>query len=112
MFSRMKAPFRALGLAPVSVLPGRQLAGIGGSLIREGLARATSAGWDAVFLLGKPEYYERFGFVAETAAGFASPYAGPCFMALALRPDGMPVHSGRVAYAPAFSGLGRDHPNS
>jgi putative acetyltransferase len=102
MLSRMKAPFRALGLAPASVMPERQRAGIGGMLVCEGLARATSAGWDAVFVLGEPDYYKRFGFLANTAAGFACRYAGPHFMALALHPSGMPVQSGGVAYPPAF----------
>jgi putative acetyltransferase len=34
IFSRMTAPFRALGLGPVSVKPNRQRGGIGSRLIR------------------------------------------------------------------------------
>ena len=50
---------RGMGLAPMSVLPERQRAGIGGALIRDGLARL-----DAPFcvVLGHPDYYPRFGF--------------------------------------------------
>ena len=44
LFSKMEAPFPALGLAPVSVLPDRQREGIGSRLIREGLAMAEKAG--------------------------------------------------------------------
>ena len=39
-FSRMTAPFRALGLGPVSANPNRQFAGIGSLLIRTGLDQA------------------------------------------------------------------------
>lgn len=105
LFSPMSAPFPALGLAPVSVLPGRQNQGIGSVLIREGLKRAESRGCRVVFVLGEPAYYRRFGFDPALAAGFASPYAGPYLMALAL--DGkMPAERGRVDYAPAFAALG------
>jgi putative acetyltransferase len=103
LFSRMTAPFRALGLAPVSVGPTRQREGIGAALIRAGLARAEENGEEAVFVLGDPAYYGRFGFDAAAVAGYTSPYAGPYLMAKLLRP-GLPM-SGQVDYAPAFAGL-------
>lgn len=101
LFSRMDAPFRALGLAPVAVAPDRQRSGIGSGLIRAGLERARAAGWQGVFVLGAPGYYRRFGFDPPLAGGFASPYAGPHLMALSLGP-GLPARSGRIEYAPAF----------
>jgi len=101
-FSAMRAPFRALGLGPVAVAPARQRSGVGRSLIGEGLARARAAGWEAVFVLGDPSYYRRFGFSVEDAAGFTSPYAGPHFMALALGGPRLPASTGPVEYAPAF----------
>jgi putative acetyltransferase len=104
MFSRMVAPFRALALAPVAVLPERQRAGIGSDLIRYGLERVRSARWDGVFVLGDPRYYRRFGFDPALACGFASPYAGPHLMACALGPA-LPVREGTIAYASAFDGL-------
>lgn len=104
-FSRMSAPMKAVGLGPVAVLPARQRQGIGSALIREGLASAQAQGLEAAFVLGEPAYYRRFGSDAEAASGFASPYAGPYFMALALADGGLAVRSGRVDYAPAFSGL-------
>ena len=105
LFSRMSAPFRALGLAPVAVVPRWQGQGIAARLIRDGLARAGSEGWEAVFVLGDPAYYNRFGFDAASAAGFQSPYAGPYFLLRKLAAD-LPAVSGPVAYAPAFAGLG------
>ena len=104
LFSKLTAPFRALGLAPVSVLPERQNAGIGSRLIRTGLERAALAGWRGVFVLGEPEYYGRFGFDAEAAKGFTSPYAGPYFMALPLNGE-LPATEGEIGHAPAFAAL-------
>lgn len=106
LLSRMEAPFRALGLAPAAVLPGRQKQGIGRRLIAAALEAARSADWDGAFVLGDPAYYARFGFDAAAAEGFASPYAGSYFMVLALKPEGLPVRSGRVAYPRAFADLG------
>lgn len=104
LFSRMTGPFRALGLAPVAVAEGWRRQGVAARLIEAGLAEAKQAGWNAVFVLGDPRYYRRFGFSVELAAGFASPYAGPDFMALALGAT-LPSHAGRVDYAPAFATL-------
>jgi len=104
MFSRMKAPFRALGLAPVAVMPSRQRNGIGSQLIRWGLAQARTDGRKGVFVFGDPKFYEKFGFSVELAIGFESPYAGEHFMALAL--DGaLPAMSGKVEYADVFEML-------
>lgn len=103
-FSRMTAPFRALGLAPVAVRPDRQHRGTGGRLILAGLERARAGGWDCVFVLGDNAYYERFGFSCEAAEGFRSRYSGPHFMALALN-SAPAATSGDAAYAPAFDAL-------
>src|SRR5690606_34609089 len=71
MFSRMTAPFRALGLGPLAVAPSWQQSGIGSCLVREGLGRAKADGWQGVFVLGDPAYYRRFGFDPARASGFA-----------------------------------------
>ena len=97
---------RALGLGPVGVLPGAQGSGVGSELIRSALAIAGTLGEELVFVLGDPDYYTRFGFSAEAAAPFASPYSGPYFMALWLRPEPVPPLAGSAAYAAAFGALG------
>lgn len=106
LFSRMRAPFRALALAPVSTAERYRRQGIAARLIEDGIARARAAGWDAIFVLGEPGYYGRFGFSAENAEGFISPYAGPYFMMRDLTQDGLPARTGPVAHAPAFAALG------
>jgi predicted N-acetyltransferase YhbS len=52
----------ALLLGPVAVHPTRQGEGLGGALIRDGLARAEAARWPRVALVGDASYYGRFGF--------------------------------------------------
>lgn len=52
----------ALLLGPVAVHPTRQGEGLGGSLIRDSLAKAEETGWARVMLVGDAPYYLRFGF--------------------------------------------------
>jgi putative acetyltransferase len=89
------------GLAPVGVSPPLQRRGIGGALIRDGLARLRDRAERLVFVLGDPAYYGRFGFTV--MEGFVSRYAGPYFQALMLAPDA--PKAGRVSYPRAFDGL-------
>lgn len=105
ILSLMSAPFRALGLAPVAVLPDYQRQGVAAALIHEGIELASVEEWDGIFVLGDPEYYQRFGFRAETAAPYENAYAGPYLMALSLGPGDLPVASGKVDYAKAFAAL-------
>lgn len=105
LLSGMTAPVRALGLAPVSVTSDHQGGGVGSRLIRDGLKLAKTRGWEAVFLLGEPGYYSRFGFRADIAEAFASPYAGPYFIALELVGGALSGNGGEVAYARAFAAL-------
>ncbi|HKV94046.1 MAG TPA: N-acetyltransferase [Candidatus Angelobacter sp.] len=104
LLSKMNAPFPALALAPVSVIPTRQRLGIGSTLINRAVNRARQEGWLAIFVLGDPGYYERFGFDRAAAAGFTSPYAGPHFMALKLSPS-LPATAGKLHHALAFGSL-------
>jgi putative acetyltransferase len=103
LFSRMVAPARALGLAPVAVLPASRRRGVAAGLIEAGLTMAAEQGWHMVFVLGDRAYYERFGFNAGQARDFVSPFAGEHFMARALVVDA--ARSGNAEYAAAFSRL-------
>ena len=98
--------YRAVGLGPVAVLPEAQRQGIGGALIRAALDEAKAAEEELVFVLGEPAYYRRFGFSAECALPFSSPYAGSYFMALRLRDDVPLPRSGTADYAAAFAASG------
>ena len=107
MFSTLAAephPIRMAALGPVCARTDRQRQGIGETLIRAGLADCAQSGVEAVFVLGDPLYYGRFGFSVAKATGIACAYSGPHFQALELRPGALAgVKS--VAYAPAFAAV-------
>ncbi len=86
------------GLGPVSVLPGRQRAGIGSRLIRDGLARLRGLGARGCVVLGDPGYYRRFGFENDPRLTFEGAPA-EYFMRLAFD---HPAPAGPVTYRPAF----------
>ncbi len=104
LFSKMGAPFRALALAPLSVSPSRQNCGVGSGLVRRAITWVRDGGWTAVFVLGDPAYYGRFGFDASTAAGFSCPYAGDHFMGMALKSP-LPHLTGKLTHAAVFDEL-------
>jgi putative acetyltransferase len=99
LFSKLKAPMKALGLAPVAVHPSFQKQGVGLALIRDGLDQAKEDGWTCVFVLGDPAYYGRFGFRVEAAKGYSSPYSGGHFMAV---PFSDVPKSGEIVYPMPF----------
>jgi putative acetyltransferase len=107
MFSRLAAEprtFRAAALGPVCARIDRQRQGIGEALIRAGLADCARSGVEAVFVLGDPLYYGRFGFSVAKATGIACTYSGPHFQALELLLGAL-VNLKTVAYAPAFAAV-------
>jgi putative acetyltransferase len=91
------------GLGPVSVLPEHQRQGIGGALIREGLARLQALGARGCCLVGHPEYYRRFGF--QNPQGLAHEGV-PAEVFFALSFDGR-MPQGRVEFHPGFRADGR-----
>jgi putative acetyltransferase len=105
LLSRLISPPDALALAPLAVLPDQQRRGVGSALVRAALERARAGGWAAVFVLGDPAFYGRFGFEAEAARGYASPYAGEHFMAVRLGPGPLPG-AGAMIYPEPFAALG------
>lgn len=111
LFSRMDveadgAPLAAAGLAPVAVVPDVQGQGVGDALIRAGLDQLREQGVAISFVLGHEAYYPRFGYSPELAVRFASPFAGPHFMAMMLDSDAAWPLGGRADYAPAFGRMG------
>ena len=95
---------RAMGLAPMAVLPEHQRAGVGSALVREGLDRCRALGIELVVVLGHPAYYPRFGFAPASRLGLRCVYDAPdeAFMAIALTGGAHPDRAGLVRYHPAF----------
>jgi putative acetyltransferase len=93
---------RIAALAPLSVAPEWQRHGVGSALVREGLARCATLGFDAVAVLGDPEYYRRFGFRRRTARALESVYSGLAYQALELKPGALLGGPWRATYSKAF----------
>ena len=99
--------FRAVGLAPLSVLPEFQRQGIGSMLAHEGLKKCVAAGFEMVVVLGSPYYYPRFGFSRASLYGLDNEYeAAEHFMALELKNSVLDKVSGTVQYSPEFKECG------
>ena len=98
-------PVRALGLAPVAVIPERQRQGIGSILIETGLAKCRHQGVDVVVVLGHHDYYPRFGFKPAHARGLTCEYKSPpeSFMVVELRPNALNICKGLVRYHATFN---------
>lgn len=103
-YSKLVSPYLSLALAPIGVLPEYQSKGIGTALINAGQELAASLGYERVFVLGEPQYYEKFGFDLDAAKVYASIYAGPYFMVKHLS-DKISFDSGDVKYATPFEAL-------
>ena len=97
--------YEAVCLGPLAVAPSRQRQGIGGALVKAGLAELRLGGHGAVFLLGHPSYYPRFGF--RPAREFDVHYQDDrdAFMAVELYPGALEGVSGRVRFAPEFDAI-------
>ena len=92
------------GLAPVSVLPSTQNQGVGSALMRGAIARAKDLGLRALFLLGHPNYYPRFGF---EPSHIDNEYgATDAFMHLELVPGALDGVTGLAKYVDAFAEVG------
>jgi putative acetyltransferase len=96
-------------LSPVAVLPDYQRRGVGTKLIRAGLSRCPAVGWLAVFLVGNPAYYSRFGFQMAGPLGFSYPGPhDPHLQLLELAPGALSGVSGRIRLHPAFAEVGSE----
>lgn len=98
---------QAIGLAPMAVAPPWQRRGVGGRLVREGLARLHAAGASAVVVLGHPGYYPRFGFAPASRFGLRWEHPAPdaAFMALELSSGALTGAAGVVQYRPEFEAV-------
>jgi putative acetyltransferase len=107
ILERSPAGFRAVGLAPVAVLPGFQRRGIGAALIRRGLAECSALRFGGVVVVGNPLYYSRFGFLPASRFDLRCEYDVPeeVSMALPSGQAGFAGCSGLVRYDGAFASV-------
>ena len=97
-----------IALGPVAVRPSEQGRGVGSALIRDGLERCKQAGWSAIFVLGDPEFYQRFGWSAAAQWGLRSRWKvrPETFQGMELIPGALDGWRGLVRYHPVFDSLG------
>lgn len=96
-----------LGLAPVAVHPQWQRRGIGSALIRRGLDECRSRVVAAIYVLGEPAFYARFGFIPAHTHGLRCVYeALPDAFQVLLLADALSVAPiGLIRYRPEFNSL-------
>jgi len=99
--------FRAVGLAPLAVLPACQGRGIGSDLVENGIEECRRMGYDAIFVLGEPSYYRRFGFVPAAAGGLRCEFPGPeeAFMVAESSLGALNGARGLIRYRTEFDAL-------
>ena len=90
------------GVAPVSVVPDQQSSGVGSKLMTAVINESKKMGMDALFLLGDPNYYKRFGFVVST---LKNDYSVENSQELELIEDCLVNIKSKVTYANAFLNL-------
>ncbi len=100
-------PVACVGLGPIGVLPEHQSSGVGSALMWAMVGAADALDEPLIALLGAPDYYRRFGFVASTEVGIDAPDPawGPFFQVLPLTASDSSI-VGRFAYAAPFDDLG------
>ena len=90
------------GVAPLSVLPDQQSSGVGSRLMEEAINESRKLGIDALFLLGDPNYYKRFGF---TVPKLKNDYSLEHFQELELTEGYLVNIKSKVTYENAFLNL-------
>lgn len=92
-----------LGLAPLAVHARVQRRGVGRALVEFGLAECRQRGDRAVFVLGDPAYYARFGFLPAAHWSLEDRFGGgDAFQVLELSPGTLP-RGGHIEYAAEFN---------
>lgn len=95
---------KAVGLGPMAVLPEHQGEGAGSALINEGLGVCREEGMEAVFVLGHPGYFTKFGFEHASKMGiyWKSGEFAPYFFMHELVKGALDGAQGEVIFHPAF----------
>ena len=75
------------------------------SQIRAALEQAEDEEWVAVFVLGDPAYYDRFGFDVGQASTFSSPYPAEFTGVAILDGAGFSMLTREIEYPKAFAKL-------
>ncbi len=100
--------FAMVALAPVAVLPEFRNDGVASALIKKAIEILTQEGQKAIFVLGEPDFYAKFGFVPTSYYQINCPFDVPkeFFMLLELEEDALSSFAGETPiYHKAFDAL-------
>lgn len=96
--------FKAVHMSPIAVrnVPERQ--GVGERLVRHGMQRAHSLGYEIILVMGPSHYFSYFGFQRASALGFEAqlPVADEHFLVHLMRPELAGQARGKVLYPPGI----------
>jgi putative acetyltransferase len=99
--------FRSAGLGPLAVRREFQNNGIGSKLVKSGIEECRRRGYDAIFVLGNPDFWRRFGFAQASNYGLTSEYnAEYSFLVLELKAGTLAKTNGLVRYSTEFAECG------
>jgi predicted N-acetyltransferase YhbS len=98
--ANVRGPLEALLIAPLAVALEHRKRGIGSKLVWESFELAKKLGYTAVFVVGNPAYYSRFGFKSSVYFGVRHvPEIAPQYvMATELTSDGLLDVAGTVNF--------------
>jgi len=87
-------------LAPLAVVLDRRGKGVGGELLKTACFLAKDSGYRAIFLVGDPAYYQRFGFKSAEVFGIQNTNGipHPYVMACELVPDALSGKQGCITF--------------
>jgi putative acetyltransferase len=99
-----RSGLQIMGLGPMAVDPKFQNKGIGSLLVKAGIERCRSSGYDVIVVLGHPNYYPRFGFEPSVKYDIKSEYEVPdeVFMVLELKDKALKGKRGTMKFNEAF----------
>lgn len=99
----------AMAVGPMAVAPAWQGLGVGGALVSHGIKECRLREVVALFVIGLPDYFPRFGFTAAASFGISCEFDVPpeTFLALELVPGALSGRRGRVVFHAAFKGRGQ-----
>ena len=91
-----------VALAPLAVLPAQRRQGIGSTLVRLGLQRCRERQVDGVVVVGDPDWWGKFGFVAAAAYNWRGELSipAPFWLVQELQPDALPKTPSTIVLAP------------
>ena len=89
-------------IGPLSVLPDYQSKGIGSKLIEIAISESKINKLDALFVLGSPKFYQKFGF---KKSNLENEYNTQNFQELEITKECLTNIDSKIHYAEAFSNL-------